>query len=85
MSDKEQMISELKAIVKPYVQDQEAFDNLHEDTDFINDLKINSANLIDVILDVEEKYDIVLDNDSMDKMLNIKAALEVINTKIAEK
>lgn len=85
MSDKEQMISELKAIVKPYVQDQEAFDNLHEDTDFINDLKINSANLIDVILDVEEKYDIVLDNDSMDKMLNIKAALEVINSKIAEK
>ena len=85
MSDKEQMISELKAIVKPYVQDQEAFENLHEDTDFINDLKINSANLIDVILDVEEKYDIVLDNDSMDKMLNIKAALDVINSKIAEK
>ena len=85
MSDKEQMISELKAIVKPYIQDQEAFDNLHEHTDFINDLKINSANLIDVILDVEEKYDIVLDNDSMDKMLNIKAALEVINSKIAEK
>ena len=85
MSDKEQMISELKAIVKPYIQDQEAFDNLHEDTDFINDLKINSANLIDVILDVEEKYDIVLDNDSMDKMLNIKAALDVINSKIAEK
>ena len=85
MSDKEQMISELKAIVKPYIQDQEAFDNLHEGTDFINDLKINSANLIDVILDVEEKYDIVLDNESMDKMLNIKAALEVITTKISEK
>jgi len=85
MSDKEQMFSELKAIVKPYIQDEEAFENLHEETDFINDLKINSANLIDVILDVEEKYDIVLDNDSMDKMLNIKAALEVINTKISEK
>ena len=50
MSDKEQMIDELKLIVKPYIQDQVAFDNLHEDTDFINDLKINSANLIDVIL-----------------------------------
>jgi acyl carrier protein len=85
MNDKEQMISDLKIIVKPYIQDQEAFENLHEDTDFITDLKINSANLIDVILDIEEKYDIVLDNESMDKMLNIKAALEVINTKIAEK
>jgi acyl carrier protein len=85
MSDKDLMISELKSIVKPYIQDQEAFDNLHEDTDFINDLKINSANLIDVILDIEDKYDIELDNDSMDKMLNVKAALEVINTKISEK
>ncbi len=85
MSGKEQMISELKEIVKPYIQDQEAFENLHEGTDFIADLKINSANLVDVILDVEEKYDIVLDNESMDKMLNIKAALEVITTKISEK
>lgn len=85
MSDKAQMISELKEIVKPYIQDEEAFENLHEDTNFITDLKINSANLIDVILDVEDKYDIELDNESMDKMLSVKAALEVINTKISEK
>ena len=85
MSDKKEMINELKSIVKPYIQDEEAFENLNEDTDFINDLKINSANLIDVILDIEDKYDIELDNESMDKMLNVKAALEVINTKISEK
>ena len=85
MSDKSQMISELKEIVKPYIQDEEAFENLHEDTNFITDLKINSANLIDVILDVEDKYDIELDNDSMDKMVSVKAALEVINMKISEK
>ncbi len=85
MSDKAKMISELKVIVKPYIQDEEAFENLHEDTNFITDLKINSANLIDVILDVEDKYDIELDNDSMDKMLSVKAALEVIKTKISEK
>lgn len=83
--DKELMINELKTIVEPYIQDKEAFENLHEGTDFMNDLKINSANLIDVILDVEDKYDIELDNDSMDKMLNIKAALEVINAKVSEK
>ncbi|MFT4752936.1 MAG: acyl carrier protein [Salibacteraceae bacterium] len=85
MSDKEHMISALKSIVKPYIQNEEAFENLSEDTDFINDLKINSANLIDVILDIEDKYDIELDNESMDKMLNVKAALEVINTKVSEK
>jgi acyl carrier protein len=85
MSDKQQMIDDLKQIVKPYIQNDEAFENLNEDTDFINDLKINSANLVDVILDIEDKYDIELDNESMDKMLNVKAALEVINTKVSEK
>lgn len=85
MNKKEEMISELKLIIKPYVQDEDAFKNLSEDTDFINDLKINSANLVDVILDIEDKYDIMLDNESMDKMLNVKAAMEIINTKVSEK
>ena len=85
MSDKQNMIDDLKQIVKPYIQDEEAFKSLNENTDFINDLKINSANLVDVILDIEDKYDIELDNDSMDKMLNVKAALEVINAKVSEK
>ena len=85
MSDKGKMIDELKLIVKPYIQDEEAFENLNEDTDFLKDLKINSANLVDVILDIEDKYDIELDNESMDKMLNVKAALEVIKNKFSEK
>ncbi len=84
MPDKQEMIAALKVIVKPYIQDEEAFENLNEDTDFINDLKINSANLVDVILDIEDKYDIELDNESMDKMLNVKAALEIIALKMEE-
>ena len=31
---------------------------VHRETDFINDLKINSANLVDVVLDVEDEFDI---------------------------
>ena len=83
--NKEQTIEELKNIVKPYIQNQEAFDSLTENTDFINDLKINSANLVDVILDIEEKYDIVIDNEAMERMLNVKAAREIIETKLSEK
>ena len=85
MSDKAKMIDDLKEIVRPYIQNQEAFENISEDTDFINDLKINSANLVDVVLDIEDKYDIEIDNDSMDKMLNVKASLEVIQEKMLSK
>ena len=82
--NKEKTIEELKSIVKPYIQNQEAFDQLSEDTDFIKDLNINSANLVDVILDIEEKYDIVIDNESMERMINVKSALEIIENKLSD-
>ena len=81
---KKELITSLQKIIKPYVQDQEAFKNLSEETDFINDLKINSANLVDVILDVEDEFDIKIDNESMEKMLSVKAAMEIIETKLAK-
>jgi len=80
---KEKLIIKLKAIVKPYIQDEEAFMNLTEETDFINDLKINSANLVDVVLDVEDEFNIEIDNDSMEKMLSVKAAIEIIEQKLS--
>ena len=83
--DKEALITALKKIVKPYIQDEEAYENLSENTDFIKDLKINSANLVDVILDVEDEFDIIVDNESMEKMLTVKAALEIITNKLSEK
>ena len=83
--NKAEIIQKLKTLVKPYIKNQEAFDNLSETTDFISDLKINSANLVDVILDIEEVFDIEIDNASMERMLNVKSAIEIIETKLAKK
>ena len=80
--NKKDLIITLKKIVEPYVQNQEAFNNLSEETDFINDLKINSANLVDVILDIEDEFDIEIDNKSMEKMLSVNAAINIIETKL---
>ncbi len=80
---KEEMIEKLKAIVEPYIQDEGAFQNMDESTDFINDLKINSANLVDVVLDVEDEFDIEIDNESMEKMLDVSSAIEIIERKLS--
>lgn len=83
--EKNELITKLKTIVKPYIQDEEAFNNLSEDTDFVKDLKINSANLVDVILDVEDAFDIRIENDEMEKMLSVKAAMDIVNSKLEAK
>ena len=81
---RKELITSLKKIIKPYSQNQQAFKNISEETDFINDLKINSANLVDIILDVEDEFGIEIDNESMEKMLSVKSAIDIIETKLAE-
>ncbi len=82
---KEELIAKLKTIVQPYIQDEEAFKNLSEETTFVGDLKINSANLVDVILDVEDEFDIRIENDEMEQMLSVKAAMAIVTSKIGTK
>jgi acyl carrier protein len=80
---KEEITTILTTIVKPYVQNEEAFKNISENTDFINDLEINSANLVDIVLDVEDEFNIEIDNDSMEGMLSVKAVVTIIQEKQA--
>jgi acyl carrier protein len=76
------IILQLTQIVKPYVQNQTALENITTETNFISDLEINSAHLVDVILDVEDKFDIRIENDEMEKMTSVGASLEIIQKKI---
>lgn len=79
----QELIDKLKVIVKPYIQNEEAYQNLTEATKFIEDLKINSANLVDVILDVEDEFDIEIEDEEMEQMLDVKSSIEIITKKIA--
>lgn len=80
--NKDELIAKLKTIIAPYIQDEDAFKNLTEDTDFVKDLKINSANLVDIILDIEDEFDIRLENEDMEQMLDVKSAMAIVNTKL---
>ncbi|WP_431157126.1 acyl carrier protein [Winogradskyella poriferorum] len=80
--NKDELITKLKTIIAPYVQDEVAFKELTEDTDFVNDLKINSANLVDIILDIEDEFDIRLENEDMEQMLNVKSAMAIVTSKL---
>jgi acyl carrier protein len=79
----DQLIIDLKEIITPYTAEQLALAEINEQTDFLKDLKINSANLVDIILDVEEKFGIEIDNDSMAKMIDVKATIAIIKEKLA--
>lgn len=78
----EEIVNKLKPIIVTYAPASESLDNLNENSDFIKDLNINSANLVDIVLDVEEEFGITIDNESMEKMLTVKASIDVISAKL---
>lgn len=81
--DKQLILTRLSEIISLYTDEKQILENIDYETDFISDLKINSANLVDIVLDIEEKFNIEIDNDSMAKMLNVAATIEVIQNKLA--
>jgi len=81
--DKQLILTRLSEIISLYTDEKQTLENINYETDFVSDLKINSANLVDIVLDIEEKFNIVIDNDSMAKMLNVAATVEVIQNKLA--
>ncbi len=76
--------AKLKEIIKPYVQNDEAFQNLNEDMDLMQDLQINSAHLVDIILDMEEAFDIQIDDDTAESMLTVGAAIDTTQRLLQE-
>jgi acyl carrier protein len=80
--DRQVILEELKKVLVPYTLDKEALNNIDEQTDFIKDLKINSANLVDIIIDAENRYNIEIDMDSAEKIQNVGSCIDVIIEKM---
>jgi acyl carrier protein len=78
-----EIFDKLKEIIKPYINDQDAYANLSENSDLLRDLKINSAHLVDIVLDAETAFNISIDDDSMEKMATMKDAVDIIGSKMA--
>lgn len=72
----------LSEILEAYVSDKKKLNGLNEETNFITDLEINSAHLVDVILDVEDKFNIRIENEEMEQMINVGKSLEIIQAKL---
>ncbi len=81
----EEKYQKLKTIIRTYLPDDVGVDQINLESNFTQELNINSANLVDIVLDVEDTFDIMLENEDMDGMLTVKDALAIIDKKIAEK
>lgn len=75
---------ELLEIINPYIDEKELTTDISESSDLINDLNINSAHMVDIVLDIEEKFDIVIEDDFIGNMDTVGDVLDIISKKITE-
>lgn len=73
--------SELLEIITPYLPEDIDPGSIDQTSHLIDELNINSAHLVDIVLDLEDRYDIQLEDDDMQKMQTVGDALEIISLK----
>ncbi len=80
--ERDNVKEELMTIIKPFVPDGESI-SLSDNQDLINDLKINSAHIVDIVLDIEDKFDINIEDDVIGEMNTVADAVDVVMRKTA--
>jgi acyl carrier protein len=80
--DEKKIFEEMVNILKAYAKNQDLLDKATMDTHILNDLKVNSARLVDVIIKCEDVYGISIDDDDADKIRTIGDAVRIIKQKL---
>lgn len=78
-----EIFEKVKEIVSPYVKNKEALENATGETSFLGDLSINSARLVDIVIDFEDNFDIEVADEEADKIQTIQNAVDLIEEKTA--
>jgi acyl carrier protein len=71
------------SIIKPFVKNTDAFAAPTDGTRIIEDLGVNSARLVDIILAFEDEFGIQVDDDSADRVRTLGDAVQMILQKTA--
>ncbi len=79
----EDSYNRLKEIIKPYLPEDVSVKDIDQQSHLINDLNINSTHLVDIVLDVEDAFDITIEDDELEKMDTVAGSLALISEKRA--
>jgi acyl carrier protein len=69
-------------ILTPYVKNQDALESVSATTHILDDLKVNSARLVDVVLEFEDAFDIEIADEDVDSVETVGNAVELIESKL---
>lgn len=70
-------------VLSPYVKNQTALVSLSGETHILDDLKVNSARFVDVVLALEDEFGIAVADEEMDSVATVGDAVSLICSKLS--
>ena len=78
MMQQDEVLTKVVAILKPFVKNPDALATVSMETTLLGDLKVNSARLIDVVLEIEDTFGIEVKDEDADKVKTVGDAVKLI-------
>jgi acyl carrier protein len=75
---RQETFAKVVEIIRPYVRVATALEAANDQTRIMQDLNVNSARLVDIILEFEDAFRIAIDDKAADRVSTIGDAVDVI-------
>lgn len=69
-------------ILTPWAKNEEALAGVAMETSILDDLKVNSARLVDVVIAFEDDFDIEIADEEVDTVNTVGDAVNLISAKL---
>ena len=76
--DRAEAFEKVVKILTPHVKSQEALASAADSTNILEDLKVNSARLVDIVLAFEDEFDIEIPDEDVDSVNTIGDCVNLI-------
>ena len=80
--DQKEAFETVVAILKPFVKNHEALAAVAMETSIMRDLKVNSARLVDVVMEIEERFGIQVKDEEADQVRTVGDAVSLVLSKV---
>jgi len=79
---KDEVLKKVVDILSKYSKVEIDSNSITMETSILDDLKINSARLVDIVLDFEDAFDIEVDDDDADSVATVGDGVNLILAKL---
>lgn len=77
--NQQEALAKVLSIIKPYAKNLTPIEEGNMDARILEDLGVNSARLVDIILAFEDEFGVSIDDEQADKVRTINDAVRVVS------